>query len=355
MAFCIDELKEKYDDRTFFTSDRECIEYLLAVNLQPLEEYALLVTGKDVWVFTPHELEGLQAVQVLYEGYSNRRYQDKQYNILRKLNEFTLPAAMDAAFEKLNYSDYFSNRGIKVNDISHEISKAAVIKNEEQVGRIKECVAVNEKAFSALIGKNIDSETELSLFFYVKEAVMKQTSAANHIIYDFLSGARTGEVSGFPTNYKLRAGDTLIADLLPRHKGVYADMTRTYFAGCPDKRQKAAYEIVTEALQNAEKILKPGITAKAVYESVYNIFKKYRVEQNFPHHAGHGLGMGYYEAPFFLSDEEEILQESMVVAIEPGLYFKDHFGIRIENNYLITANGAERLGSLPTNIEKFIL
>lgn len=85
MPFCLNQLKKEYDNSFFFTSNKECIEYLLLENLQPLEEYAMLVTRNDAWLFTPHPLESKAARQILYEGYSNIQYQDKIKNILCKL------------------------------------------------------------------------------------------------------------------------------------------------------------------------------------------------------------------------------------------------------------------------------
>lgn len=355
MAFCIEELKREYDTSSFFTSDRECIEYLLAVNLQPLEEYALIVTGKNVCIITPHELENSQVPEIFYVGYSSKKYQDKLQNIISKLEEFSLYGRVDTAFERQCYGDYFRGRKLEVRDITSKVQKSSQIKNEEQIERIKECVAISENAYRALADKNICKETELSVFRYIEETVMEHTGFANKMIYDFLAGARTGEVSGFPTNYRIGVQDVIIADLLPRHRGVYGDMTRTFFVGKPTDKQIYTYEILTEAMESTEEMLRPGVCAGQIYENVYKTFKKYGLEQNFPHHAGHGIGMGHYELPYFLRYEEEILQENMVVAIEPGLYYEKEFGIRIENNYLITADGAERLGKLPVAMEEFIL
>lgn len=355
MAFYLDKLKKEYENRLFFTSDRECIEYLLSVNLEKLEEYGLLVMNGEAWIIAPDGIDNKQVKQVLYEGYSNRRYQNKIQNILDKINEFSLPDTVDTAFERQVYSDYFQRRKMQVNDVTEEVKEAALIKTDEQIKTIENCVHITENAYRYLMNRNVKNETELSLFRYVEESIMEDTSYANGKVYDFLAGNRTAEVSGFPSNYKLCKGDTLIADLLPRHNGVYADMTRTFFAGEPTACQRMVYEILLEAMGNAEGMLKPGNRACDVYESVWSTFKKHGMEEKFPHHAGHGLGMGYYDAPYFLKEETDILQENMIVAIEPGLYLPNEFGIRIENNYLVTAEGPKRLGNLPTDMEDYIL
>ena len=226
---------------------------------------------------------------------------------------------------------------------------------KEHLEAIERCVQINESAYRAICKKEASGESEITLFGLVREKVMEHTGFSNHMIYDFLAGTRTAQVSGFPTNYRIQRGDTLIADLLPRNKGVYADMTRTFFAGKPSDKQDYIYEILCEAMQKGEEILQPGRSAGEIYEVVALVFRKYGLEYNFPHHAGHGLGLGYYETPYFLKEETETLQENMVVALEPGLYVQGEFGIRIENNYVITSNGARRLGDLPLEIGSYVL
>jgi Xaa-Pro aminopeptidase len=63
----------------------------------------------------------------------------------------------------------------------------------------------------------------------------------------------------------------------------------------------------------------------------------------FPHHAGHGLGLGHPEAPAFVPESDEALSEGEVVTLEPGAYAEGVGGVRIEHNYLITRDGFERL------------
>lgn len=355
MTFCLKELKSKYDQSGFFTSNRECIEYLLLENLQPLEEYALLVFKGEAWIFSSHLVKCQEVKLVQFEGYSNCIYQNKIKNIITKLDEFCLPAKIETVLERQIFSDYFQKRRIAVEDITASVQEDACIKTSEQLEAIENCVKLDEKLFQSIMQKETGRESEISLFRYIQECMVEETGFPNSIIYDFVAGERTAEVSGFPTGYRMREKDTIIADLLPRHCGVYADMTRTFFAGQPTAKQTAVYEILCEAMSRAEEILKPGVEARTVYEQMYSVFQKNGWEKNFLHHAGHGLGMGYFEAPYFLKNEPKVLEENMVVALEPGLYFAGEFGIRIENDYVITNKGVKRLGTLPVTMESYIL
>lgn len=123
MAFSLEELKQEYSDTFFFTSQRECIEYLLLENLEVLEEYALLVTQKKALLFTPHLVESAEVASILYEGYSPVHYQDKIANIKKKLDEWQLPSKGVIAFERQCYAEYFAKRKLQIRDCTEEIQK----------------------------------------------------------------------------------------------------------------------------------------------------------------------------------------------------------------------------------------
>ena len=94
-----------------------------------------------------------------------------------------------------------------------------------------------------------------------------------------------------------------------------------------------------------EKELKAGTPCLAVYQAVRGVFEKAGVANYFPHHAGHGLGLAHPEAPYLVRHATETLMAGDVVTLEPGLYIPNVGGLRIENNYLITKQGYERLSN----------
>src|SRR5947209_19560440 len=94
-----------------------------------------------------------------------------------------------------------------------------------------------------------------------------------------------------------------------------------------------------------EKELRAGAACRAVYDAVDGVFAKAGMAGYFGHHAGHGLGLMHPEAPYLVRHADETLVAGDVVTLEPGLYVPNVGGIRIENNYLITASGYERLSN----------
>ena len=91
--------------------------------------------------------------------------------------------------------------------------------------------------------------------------------------------------------------------------------------------------------------LKAGATCQSVYDAVAGVFNAAGMGANFPHHAGHGLGLSHPEPPYLVKHSSETLIAGDVVTLEPGLYVDGVGGIRIEHNYLITTTGYERLSN----------
>jgi Xaa-Pro aminopeptidase len=105
------------------------------------------------------------------------------------------------------------------------------------------------------------------------------------------------------------------------------------------------YDLCIEAMASGERELRAGQACHTVYLAVRDVFERAGVAEYFPHHAGHGLGLTHPEAPFFVRHANETLLSGDVVTLEPGLYVPNLGGIRIENNYLITEQGFERLSN----------
>ncbi|MBR2453088.1 MAG: aminopeptidase P family protein [Clostridia bacterium] len=170
---------------------------------------------------------------------------------------------------------------------------------------------------------------------------------------DFVAGIRSGAIEGDATDYVLKKGDCLILDLQFCLDGIWTDTTRTFFIGEPSQEQLLAYNAVLQAKSEAEKTLKNGTSAFDIHGAMVSGFGEY--QRYFPHHAGHRFGEQPFMQPQFLPENTNVLETGMTVTLEPGIYFENNFGIRVEDNYLITENGFLNLFNYTTKIEDFVL
>src|SRR5262249_54252541 len=179
-------------------------------------------------------------------------------------------------------------------------------------------------------------------------AIVSEAGGAVLFMGDFAAGERVEHIGDAATQYVLRDGDLMICDLFPVVNGYRADYTATYCVGGKlSDRHKQLETALHEALAAGAAMPQPGSNCGDVYRAVKGGLAKHGFGDNFPHHAGHGLGLGHPDAPYFVPHSQETLVAGDVMTLEPGAYGPG-FGARIEHNYLITGTGFERLSQHQT-------
>ncbi len=148
----------------------------------------------------------------------------------------------------------------------------------------------------------------------------------------------------------LKKNDVLLLDFGFCVNGYTSDVSRTLFLGEPSAEFIRIYNLVKECQNLCIESCRPGISVKDLYQISVDFFRKHQVEQNYLHSLGHGLGLNVHEAPSVGSRDQAILTENMVITIEPGLYVAGSFGVRIEDDVVITKDGCEVLTQSTTDV-----
>ena len=187
----------------------------------------------------------------------------------------------------------------------------------------------------------------------IKQIILTACKESEDYSGDIVGGVRTSFIEGDATDYVLKEGDALILDLQFKLDGVWTDTTRTFFVGKPSKEQREAYNLCLKAKQAGESALKSGVKACEVFGAVKTAFSPF--EDKFPHHAGHIFGLERLIQPQFLPEIETLVKENSFATLEPGIYFENNFGIRVEDNYFVTNTGVINLFDYSTDLEDFIL
>lgn len=154
------------------------------------------------------------------------------------------------------------------------------------------------------------------------------------------SGPHSALPHAEPRNVPIGENTPLLTDIGCRVNNYCSDQTRTFWLGQnPPEQFRKAMTLVEEAQSAALEIIKPGIPCRDVYQAAHEIFKKAGVEKHFTHGLGHGIGLETHEAPSLNPRSSQILQEGMVVTVEPGLYYPEWGGIRREHTVIVEKSG----------------
>ena len=146
----------------------------------------------------------------------------------------------------------------------------------------------------------------------------------------------------------LRKNDIIVIDAGDRVNGYRSDIARTFFWGEPSRRMKEVYRLVAEAEEAAFAVVKPGEPAANVDLAARGVIDRAGYADFFLHRGGHGIGLGFHEIPICAGDSEDVLQPGMVLTAEPGVYLPGEFGVRLEDDILVTETGFELLAERKT-------
>jgi len=165
-----------------------------------------------------------------------------------------------------------------------------------------------------------------------------------------LFGKRTSLIHGQPSAARLRSGQPVLMDFGCRVDGYVSDLTRTIFLGKASRRMREIYAAVREAQTIGREALHPGIPAVEVDRVVRDHIVACGFGPYFEHGLGHGIGLEVHERPALSWRNTDPLEEGAVVTVEPGVYIPGVGGVRIEDDMLVTADGAASLSRLPRDL-----
>ena len=164
------------------------------------------------------------------------------------------------------------------------------------------------------------------------------------------SGANSANPHASPGERKLTSGDLLVIDWGAAYQGYFSDLTRTFAIGQVLPEFEEIAKIVEQANAAGRRTARPGIAAGVVDQAARAVITQANYGPYFHHRVGHGLGMEGHEPPYMFGENQLILAEGMSFTVEPGIYLADRGGVRIEDDVVITRNGAETLSDLPREL-----
>lgn len=233
-------------------------------------------------------------------------------------------------------------------------------KTSEQIAAIEEAQAAADAAMSAVIEylRTAVRPTSEEAHKLIDETLARYDciSPEGHIVAGGLQAAEPHERG----HGAMSEGEAIVIDIFPRSikSGYWADMSRTVCIGTPSDRLQKMYDAVLEAQELAVSHVRPGTPCKQIQEIVEKFFrergyetsgtgKEFAFAEGFVHSVGHGVGLNIHEAPHVSKRSAEVLQEGDVITIEPGLYYHDIGGIRIEDIVVVTKDGYRNLAKSP--------
>ena len=240
--------------------------------------------------------------------------------------------------------------GAKVVEADKLLSQGRMRKDRDEIEAIRTAIGVSEQSLSATCAQVKAGMSERDVRMILNMEMLKNGADGNGFPPIVLSGPRAALPHGVASDRRLQEGDCLLIDFGFRVGAYSADITRTFSIGTPNPEWREIYETVKRANEAGRKMAGPGVTAEEVDAATREVIVDAEYGKHFTHRTGHGLGLEIHEPPYIVSGNKTVLEPGMVFTIEPGIYIADRVGVRIEDDIVITQDGAETLSTYPREL-----
>ncbi|HWC75782.1 MAG TPA: Xaa-Pro peptidase family protein [Gemmatimonadales bacterium] len=217
-----------------------------------------------------------------------------------------------------------------------------IIKRPEEVELIRRAIAATEASIAATFSQLTAGMTEQDVAALLSREMGNRGSPGGGLVQ---FGPSSALPHGGPSAGQLVKETVVLIDAGSRIEGYTSDITRTiWFGDAPTDEFKKVYNIVHDAQTAAIETGKPFTTqCQELDRAARKVITDAGYGQYFTHRLGHGMGMDGHEPPYMVEGNETRIEPGMVFTDEPGIYQLNKFGVRIEDDCLMTDKGIEVL------------
>lgn len=247
------------------------------------------------------------------------------------------------------YKEKFQD--VELITVENSVDKLRMIKTEEEIGFIKKAVEIGDKVFAFAIGKLKVGTIEKDLAAEMELQMKKLGGEGPSFETIIASNHRSALPHGVASEKAVEKEGFVKFDFGVYYNGYVSDMTRTVYLGeNPSEKHLDIYNTVLEAQRMACNAVKAGVSCADLDKIARDYISEKGYGELFGHGLGHGIGVYIHEHPSVNGKSDVILEEGMVITIEPGIYVEGFGGVRIEDDVVVRKEFGEILNKTPKEL-----
>jgi len=232
-------------------------------------------------------------------------------------------------------------------------SRMRMVKTLKEITLLQKAAIATEKSIHAGFEMSEEGDSERSMAMSIGQNMMKLGAGRLNFL-NLASGKNTCILHHTPGEKKIEKGDVIRIDIGGTYSNYLSDVARMAVVGEPSEKQRKIYSKFISIQREVIKNMQPGVTACDLYSLCKKRFHEAGLAFVAPH-TGHGLGIMIHEEPIIHPFNKEVLQENMVICIEPTYFIPGVEGYHIEDLVTITKDGSKILSNYTNTDEMFII
>ncbi|GEM_PF-205950 len=292
---------------------------------------------------TRDEVEENLPSEKVYSWLDNQGFLKDLENLLEEKNLIGKTIGVNSTARAFNILDVMDNIDVKFKNGKSILEDMRIIKTEDEIDKMKEAGRKTDEVMKETIDFIKPGMTEGEIVERVKTLFEEKDMVCEFAIV--ACGPHTALPHYSGTEGVVKKKDVVLMDIGGKYKGLTSDMTRTVFVGGASEEEVEVYNIVLESNKKGISMANKGTVAKEVDNAARKIIEKKGYGNYFTTRLGHGIGYSVHEAPYITGYNNLILDEAMAFSIEPGIYMKGKFGVRIEDIVIIEDGKAVRINN----------
>lgn len=221
-------------------------------------------------------------------------------------------------------------------------ARARMVKGPSELDRLREAARISDVAQLEAHEQVREGMTEQDLYRLIVDRALGQGAETVKLI-QVAAGERSVLSNPTPSDRPLRRGDVVKLDTFVSIGGYLSDTGRAIVIGEATDEQRDIWQRMQKTLAFVHETIRPGVRADEVWRAFVGDFEQRGLEPAIGF-LGHGLGLSLHEEPYIAPHSETVLEEGMVLAVEP-IYRRGTSGFHLEDNLIVTAMGVENMTS----------
>jgi Xaa-Pro aminopeptidase len=237
-------------------------------------------------------------------------------------------------------------------DVENDLCSLRAQKSPAEIVVIRHTYQIAQVGFRAAIDAIEVGVTEREVAAEIEAAMRRAGAEGTGIDTIVASGPNTRPILARSTFRPIEHDDLVLLTIAPRYEGYHAAIGRAVTIGNPGREIKHALNVAVQAQRACFKALRPGIEGRKIEAIGRRVVAEGGLGRFFLYSGVHSIGVIEFEPPIFGPSSGATLKENMIVSIDIPLFNTPWGGLRIEDGYVITADGAEPLHDTPYQIQK---